>query len=81
MLKNPKKVSDIDPSSIVGIFAAGQLLFAPSSQPSKAWWHTAGHGPFPPAGGHGAAVDFPHNKVLSALVSKLYADGKAQPMW
>ena len=32
------------------------------------------------AGGHGAAVDFPHNKVLSALVSKLYADGKAQPV-
>ena len=29
LLKNPKKVSDIDPLSIAGIFAAGQLLFAP----------------------------------------------------
>ena len=29
LLKHPKKVSDIDPSSIAGIFAAGQLLFPP----------------------------------------------------
>lgn len=48
-LKNSIKISDIDTSKIVGIFAAG---------------------------GHGAAVDFPDNKVLADLVQKLYTEGK-----
>lgn len=49
LLKTSKKISDIDPESIVGIFGAG---------------------------GHGAAVDFPNNPVLTGLASKLHASGK-----